>query len=149
MKKMKDCNETIDCSGRREFLVKTAFLAGGLLLTLGGSRSGFAVPVEDVTIPVGAESPLAKVGGSEIVDSSAGKIIIVRTGEAAFVAYSARCTHKGGIVAYDDAKKQFACPKHGSRFGSATGEVVEGPAGDPLPAYKTRAEKDAVVVKVG
>ena len=145
---MKDCKETVDCSGRREFLVKAAFVAGGLVLTLSGAAAGLGRAFEDVTVNIGPDSPLAKVGGSDLVDSAAGKIIIVRTGENTFVAYSARCTHKGGIVAYDAASKQFACPKHGSKFDSSTGAVVDGPAKDALPAYKTSGNASSLVVNV-
>jgi hypothetical protein len=34
-----DCEKIADCSGRREFLVKSAFIAGGLVLTLSGAAS--------------------------------------------------------------------------------------------------------------
>ena len=88
-------------------------MAGGLALTLSGAGSVFGKAFEDVVVPIDDKSPLNKVGGSAVVDSAAGKIVVLRTGESAFVAYSAKCTHKGGTVAYDAAKKQFVCPKHG------------------------------------
>lgn len=146
---MKDCEKKSDCGGRREFLVKSAFIAGGLVLTLSGASSIFGRPFDDVTVTIDDKSPLNKVGGSTIVDSTAGKIIIVRTGDAAFVAFSAKCTHKGGIVEYDAAKKQFECPKHHSIFDGATGKVSSGPADDDLPAYKAAGTATSVTVKVG
>ena len=79
---MKDCNKKIDCSGRREFLVKAAFLAGGVVLTLSGAASAIGTPFEDVVVPIDEKSPLNKVGGSITVDSTVGKIVILRTGEA-------------------------------------------------------------------
>ena len=148
---MKDCNEIADCVGRREFLVKSAFIAGGLVLTLSGAGSalGLGDDGSDVVVPIDDKSPLGKVGGSLVVESPKGKIIIVRTGEAAFVAFSAKCTHKGGIVAYSDEKKQFICPKHGSKFDSSNGSVVDGPADDPLPSYPAKGTSASVTVTVG
>lgn len=145
---MKDCNETADCSGRREFLVKAAFLTGGLVLTLSGASTLFGRTVEDITIAIDDKSPLSHIGGSTIIDTASGKVIVLRTGEKSFAAYSARCTHKGGIVDYDPASKQFVCPKHGSRFESATGFVAEGPAKQSLSAYKTKSDGSSVIVSV-
>lgn len=146
---MKDCDENANCSGRREFLVKAAFLTGGLVISLSGASNVFGKLVDDLTVAIGADSPLAKIGGSEVVDSAAGKIIVLRTGEKSFVAFSARCTHKGGTVAFDAASKQFVCPKHGSKFDSSTGAVAEGPAKDALTGYNAKGDTSSVVISVG
>ena len=148
---MKDCNEIVDWSGRREFLVKSALVAGGLVLTVTGvaKASSLLGRFEDVVVSIDDKSPLKKVGGSTIVDSSAGKIIIVRTGEASFVAFSALCTHKRGLLEYDAADKRFTCPKHGSTFDGATGKVIDGPADNPLPSYPAKGTSASVTVTVG
>src|SRR5207253_2420748 len=129
---VKDCNDIAACGGRRDFLIKAAVGAGGLILTLSGLRSALAggrfLDDDEITIAIDNKSPLNKVGGSQVIDSKAGKIIILRTGDASFVAFSAKCTHKGGLIEYDDDAHNFLCPKHGSRFDKSTGNVVEGPA---------------------
>jgi cytochrome b6-f complex iron-sulfur subunit len=134
---------------RREFLVKTGLVAGSVVLTVSSlSSTGSAARFEDVTITVNADSSLAKVGGYQIVDSSPGKIIVIHATEDKFVAYSAKCTHRGAIVEYDANAKQIHCPKHGSRFDTATGSVVKSPADDPLTAYPANASGQTVTVKV-
>jgi Rieske Fe-S protein len=44
---------------------------------------------------------------------------------------SARCTHLGCIVAFNDAETAWECPCHGSRFG-VDGSVLQGPANRAL-----------------
>lgn len=146
---MKDCIDKKDCTGRREFLVKAGLVAGGLVLTLSAPLGAFAGAFfEDLVVPIDDKSPLNKVGGSAVVESTAGKIIIMRTGETVFVAFSAKCTHKGGTVFYDEESKTFLCPKHGSEFNTANGSVVKGPAGDPLASYQATGTATSVKVKL-
>lgn len=46
-------------------------------------------------------------------------------------AYSTRCTHAGCKI-NKEIKGQIVCPCHGSRYDSATGDVIKGPAQLPL-----------------
>ena len=146
---MKNCDEIVNCTGRREFLIKSLLVAGGLVLTLKSTASAGGMVVDDLVVPIGSDSPLSKVGGFQVVDSAAGKVAILRTGDSSFVAYSAKCTHKGGLIEYDAAKKEFACPKHGSTFDTATGNAAHGPADAPLPSYKAKAGTGSVTITLG
>ena len=131
-------------------MVKAGFAAGALVLTVSSlASSADAMVFEDVTIAVGPDSPLAKVGGFSIVDSTAGKIIVIHESETKFAAFSAKCTHKGGQVEYDASKMQILCPKHGSRFDQESGAVLKGPAETPLPSFPATQNAANVVVKVG
>ena len=134
---------------RREFLVKASLVGGGLVLTLSSLGSpALGSPFEEVTVPVGPDSPLAKVGGSQVIDTSAGKVIVIRTDKAKYAAFSAKCTHKGGTVAFNAAKGTLECPKHGSKWDSVKGAVTSGPAEVPLASHTAKGSDTSVTVVI-
>ena len=82
------------------------------------------------------------VGGSISATLDGKPILVAQPTEGTVVAFSAICTHKGCVVAPDAA--EFACPCHGSRYASATGEVTAGPASRPLDPVTVTVEGDSV-----
>jgi len=68
-----------------------------------------------------------------IIGSKDGKLAAYRDSNGKVHKRSAVCPHLGCIVRWNDAEKTWDCPCHGSRF-KATGEVLSGPAEDPLAA---------------
>ncbi len=146
-----------DCNGRREFLVKASAIAGGVVLSLSGLNAAQAQKMdkdkkkdgdgmnEDLVLKLDSSSPLGKVGGNQTVETKSGKVIIIRTGDLAFSAFRAKCTHKGGPIKYDEKSKQLVCPWHDSHFDATTGSVLKEPAKEPLTAFTTSS---AVVVSV-
>ena len=160
------CSNTADknCGGRREFLVKATTLASGLGLILsglgnaataqkktGGDNKMLAklpddkmLASDETVLKLTADSPLGKVGGSQTIETAAGKVIVARTAADTFVALSAVCPHKGGPIKYSIEKQDFFCPWHNSRF-DADGKVIKPPAKTGLTKYTTG---EAVVVNV-
>ena len=51
------------------------------------------------------------------------------------VAFNTRCTHAGAPTNLSGAR--LLCPAHGSIFNPENGEVIRGPALDPLKSYRT------------
>ncbi|MEK6278225.1 MAG: Rieske 2Fe-2S domain-containing protein [Actinomycetota bacterium] len=70
-------------------------------------------------------------GEGAIVDLEGRKVAAFRDEDGTIQAVSPVCTHLRCIVSFDDERREWACPCHGSRFG-LDGEVLKGPAKTPL-----------------
>jgi Rieske Fe-S protein len=84
----------------------------------------------------GSEEELAGIGRGEgrIVEFNREKAAAFRDNDDHLHVVSAKCTHMGCIVHWNDAEKSWDCPCHGSRF-TIDGEVIEGPAFGNLEKY--------------
>ena len=73
--------------------------------------------------------PIGDLGPGEgaIVEHDGEEVAAARDDGGTLHAVSARCTHLGCLVAWNDAERSWDCPCHGSRFG-LDGTVLEGPA---------------------
>ena len=60
-----------------------------------------------------------------------GRVAAYRDADGSLHAVSARCTHMGCSVRFNDAERSWDCPCHGSRF-ALDGGVLQGPAVEPL-----------------
>lgn len=83
------------------------------------------------------------VGGSIKAMINDEPALIAQPTAGQVVAFSAICTHLQCIVA--PAGDEFHCPCHGSMFDAATGDVIQGPAREPLPEIPVAVSGDRIV----
>lgn len=60
---------------------------------------------------------------------------LTRTSRGVVMAFDSKCTHAG--VPTSISGSQLKCPAHGSIFNPENGEVIRGPALEPLRSYRT------------
>jgi len=93
---------------------------------------------------------LEQLGNRELAafDVSGNRIAVAAVGNA-FYAFGDTCTHQGCSLADGHLEgTTVTCPCHGSRFDVTTGEVVRGPAREPVRSYPVRLEAGALRVEV-
>ncbi|GLI28717.1 iron-sulfur protein [Agromyces rhizosphaerae] len=83
------------------------------------------------------------VGGTVSATIGSDPVLLSQPTAGEVVAFSAVCTHQQCVVAVEAA--EIVCPCHGSRFDTATGDVLNGPALEPLPSVAVTVDGDDVV----
>lgn len=127
----------------------TAALAGSLVAgsaLAGCTNSGSSYPTEatadidDGTVVALTDVPIGGVTAATI-DGEPG--FVARPTEDSVRAFSATCTHQGcRVQPHGDI---LLCPCHGSHFAPLTGDVLRGPATEPLPPIAVHLEGPDVV----
>lgn len=79
---------------------------------------------------------------------SAGAVLVIRapSDPNKLSAINPTCTHRNCSVSWDSNEKVLLCPCHGSKF-SPDGQVLNGPATEPLPPYEVKVENDSILIK--
>ncbi len=102
-----------------------------------GSADGF--------VALGTTAELEAQGSLTSEDAFSEPVVVIQdpADPAALIALSAKCTHAGCTVVWQE--DLFACPCHGSKF-NPDGTVATGPADAPLAKYTAKVEGDSVMV---
>jgi nitrite reductase/ring-hydroxylating ferredoxin subunit len=130
---MESCETKHECNGRREFLVRSTAVVGGLMLAL-SSKTSAQTKSEEVFVKIDGNSGISKIGGFTEVKTGVGKVVVVRTSETEYKAFRAKCPHKGGPIKYDETKQTFHCDWHDSFF-DQNGVKKSGPSKENLRAF--------------
>lgn len=79
----------------------------------------------------------------------AGVKIAVANVAGTFHAFGDVCTHRQCPLSKGELEETtVTCPCHGSQFDVTTGEVLQGPAQDPVESYPVRVQDDALEVEI-
>lgn len=135
---------------RRKFL--------DVLLGLGGIGGVFAIfyPLLSFLVPPKSAEPTVntvKAGmakdfpsnSSNIIKFGKKPVILIKTEEGNFKAFSATCTHLDCIVQYKNDTKQIWCACHNGTY-DLSGRNVSGPPPRPLEEYEVKIIKDEIVI---
>jgi 3-phenylpropionate/trans-cinnamate dioxygenase ferredoxin component len=93
---------------------------------------------------------LDQLGDRELAafDVRGNRIAIARVGGDLY-GFGDTCTHRGCSLAAGDLDATIVtCPCHGSQFDVTTGDVVRGPAREPVRSYPVRLEGAELWVEV-
>ena len=136
---------TADPTRRR--VMKTAGVAGPVAV-IGGSvaaTSGCSPEEEEAAKTQDANLPASDVpvGSGTVIEDT---YVITQPKDGEFFAFSSVCTHQGCQVTRI-TEEAIICPCHSSNFSVTTGEVISGPAEEPLPKYEVSESGGTLTVK--
>ncbi len=130
--------------GRRGFLLSLGWALLGLAFTgmawmsgrfLGGPRAQSDPEPANFGPPEG--HPVGSV-------SKSGRVVLLRD-DAGFWAVSTVCPHLGCQPAFDESRRMFVCPCHGSRF-DPEGRLLAGPAAHGLRLVALRLDAQGALI---
>jgi Rieske Fe-S protein len=121
---------------RRSFAKSIAISIGAILVGgLYAFREWYRYHSRSAPAQVIAQAGEIPVGGTKIFQypTDVAPCILVRTGDATYVAYSRICTHNSCPVFYRPDENGLECRCHGGLFSIVDGAVLAGPPPRPLP----------------
>jgi Rieske Fe-S protein len=109
------------------------------LSTVAGTSAGGTITVNNVS-----GTALGSVGGAALVQAGSSSFLVARTGDNAFNAFTAVCTHEQCIVSGFQSGA-FVCPCHGSQY-NTSGAVTQGPATQRLQQFVTQFTNNVLTI---
>jgi nitrite reductase/ring-hydroxylating ferredoxin subunit len=110
------------------------------MMEMKGGAMGESIPV----------TALDKLGDRALAAFSVSgeRIAIARVSDAVY-AFGDTCTHQGCSLAEGELEgTTVTCPCHGSQFDVTSGDVLHGPAREPVRSYPVRLEENELRVEV-
>ena len=142
-----EADPTAPADPTRRRVMKTVGVAGTVAV-IGGSvaaTSGCSPEEEEAAKTQDANLPASDVpvGSGTVIEDT---YVITQPKDGEFFAFSSVCTHQGCQVTRI-TEEAIICPCHSSNFSVTTGEVISGPAEEPLPKYEVSESGGTLTVK--
>jgi Rieske Fe-S protein len=108
----------------------------------------------NLIIDLNQAGSLKEPGGSgklTIVDPVNGekiKIIVIHPGDGEYIAFADRCTHGGRELNYLHDNRQLKCSSFGQSTFTLQGEVVKGPAKEPVEIFELQVNRDLININI-
>ena len=102
---------------------------------------------------MGTRIEVAKVGelasgDIKLVEADGTMIVLLNVGDELY-AIDDECTHAACSLSDGNLENDIiACPCHGAQFNVKTGDVLEGPANEPVHTYPVQVDGDTVYVSL-
>ena len=127
-------------------------LGGGVVASVGSFLYPVARFVSPPPVPEAAVNEVAagkvqdlRVNSGKIVKFGSRPVLLVRSGETEWKAFSAVCTHLNCTVQYKEDARAIWCACHNGMY-DLNGRVVYGPPPKPLDEYVVRLRGEEVFV---
>jgi nitrite reductase/ring-hydroxylating ferredoxin subunit len=131
---------------RRDFVRDSMVGIAGALATLGISSSAAALPVSMIEALVRNDDrityPIPAADGVRIDKDN--EVILVRWQKSVY-AFSLSCPHQRTALRWNDAVKEFQCPKHKSKY-TPIGSFISGRATRGMDRFAILRQGNSVIV---
>lgn len=112
-----DCGTCPLVSSRRDFLRDATFGVAGVLATFGLARSASAMPVSMIrALSRGKTGITYSIPATDGVQIDRDNEVILARYQNAVYAFNLSCPHQRTALRWNEADKQFQCPKHHSKY---------------------------------
>jgi Rieske Fe-S protein len=114
------------------------------------SAECYTVSKNSISVDLNKTDTLNAFGeAATIVNDERGfHIIIVRASEKEYLALSRICTHGGNVVNYNNKRNILQCNNYNHSIFDLKGQVVKGPATEPLHVYPVKWENNKLLLRL-
>lgn len=135
-------------STRRDFLRDAALGVAGVLATLGLAQSAAALPVSMINaLARGAKGISYAIPAADGVQIDKDNEVILVRWQNTVYAFNLSCPHQNTALRWNDAAKEFQCPKHKSKY-TPSGDFISGRATRGMDRFAIQKSGAGVVVDV-